>query len=228
MIRKLKPPAMTKGLEQAFAQADWENRNVLVGCLRNRHQLRVCLRHRFYHMPADRLEGDAENIRRVAIYQSQTLFGPRSGVRYHGRVTGCELVPRSEIKEIPRDSDTPYYRFSVSRWQQLPKKVVSKELPFTHMRTTEFLLKHSRETPELFLENEYQFRLYYALRNLLTHRRIRTAGFRLDDGAVVVKRGEICTLRDGELHPSFVQENYKSLPYTVFSHILVELSRPKN
>lgn len=223
-ISKLKQAALSEQLEKALSQADWTNRNVLVGCLRDRQQLRVCLRHGFYHMPADRVEEDVGGVKWIAIYQSRTLFGNRGGIRYYGRVTDCKLVPRSEIREIPRDSDTPYYRFAVPRWIKLSGKVVSKELPFTHMLTTEFLLKNSRETPELFLEDEQQFRLYRALRKLLSRPRFRTAGFRFGDGVVVLKRGEICTLQNGELHPSYIQENFADLPYTVFSHILLELS----
>lgn len=227
MLTKLKPFVLPEKLEQALSAAQWENRNVLVGCLRDRQQLRACLCYGFYHAPADRLE-DVSGIQWIAIYQSRALFGSRGGIRYYGPVTECKLLPRSQIREIPRDSDTPYYRFTVARWYRLPRKIVSKELPITHARTTEFLLKNSRETPELFLEDACQFRLYAGLRKLLSRRRIRTAGFRLDDGAVVLKQGELCTLQNGVLRPSYVQENFKEFPYTVFSHILLELSSPQN
>lgn len=220
---KLRQAALPERLEQALTQADW-SRNVLVGCLRDKHQLRTCLRHGFYHMPEERLEGDAQSIQWVAIYQSRSLFGGRGGVRYFGRVTDCKLLPRNQIAQIPRDSDTPYYVFTVQCWQKRRRKIACKELPFTHLRTTEFLLRNSRETPELFLEDAHQFRLYYALRKLLSRRRFKTAGFRLGGSAVVLKKGELCTLRDGTLHPSYVQENFAEVPYTVFSHILLELA----
>ena len=222
-VSDFKMPTLPKRLQEELSRADWSDRSVLVGCLRDRQQLRICLRHKFYHMPADRLEGDPESVRWVAIYQSQTLFGNRGGVRYFGRVTGVEALARQDIKQIPRDSDTPYYRFSVARWQKLPRKIASKELPITHLRTSEFLLRHSRQIPELLLEDEYQFRLYHAIKKLLGCPRIRTAGFRFGEAAVVFKGGEVCTLKQGECKPSYLLENYADFPHTVFRHILSEL-----
>lgn len=213
---KLKPLAIDP------PEVSWQ-KDVLVGCLRERPQLRVCLRRRFYHMPAERLEGDPDDIQWVAIYQSQTLFGIRAGVRWYGRVTDCKLVSRSEITQIPRDSDTPYYLFSVARWEKLPKKIVSKEIPITHIRTTEFLLKNSRQTPELMLEDGRQYCLFHGLKNLLRRPRLRTAGFYFGDSAVVLRRGEICVLRAGRLQPTYLREHYLETPYEVFSHILSKL-----
>ncbi len=221
-LSRLKPAVLPQKLEQALTDARWE-RDALVGCLRDRYQLRSCLRHSFYHMPADRLEGDPQSIKWVAIYQSRTLFGRWAGVRYFGRVTECEILPRSQIAQIPRDSDTPYYVFYVSRWQKLRRKIVSKELPMTHMCTTELLLHNSTEIPELMLEDERQLRLYHALKKLLRRPRRRTAGFLFENSAVVVKRGEVCTLVDGEMKPSYLQEHYADAPYAVFSHILSQL-----
>lgn len=222
---QFKPPVLPKALEAALPEADWSVRDVLVGCLRDRGQLRISLRHRFYHMPADRFEGDPGEIRFVAIYQSQTLFGRWGGVRWFGRVTGWEAVTRKQITQIPRDSDDLYYRFTVDRWQKLPRKIACKEIPLTHMRTTEFLLRHSRQTPELFLEDARQFRLYHGLRKLLARPRIRTAGFRFEDAAVVLKGGEICTLRDGKLIPSYLREHFTETPFLIFRHILSQLDK---
>lgn len=223
-ISKFKVPSLPERLEQDLLGAKWEKRDVLVGCLRDRKQLDICLRHGFYHMPAHRLEGESSEVRYVAIYQSQNLFGGRAGVRYYGRVTGCETVVRKEITQIPRDSDELYLRFAVDRWRKLPRTVTTKELPVTHMRTTAFLLHHSTEVPELFLEDGRQFRLYRAMKKLLARPRIRIAGFRFGDRAVVLKKGEICILRDGEAHATYLQEHYKETPHAVFTSILQHLS----
>ena len=226
-VWNFKPAVLPPKLERTLAQADWNCRDVLVGCLRDRHQLRVCLRHRFYHMPVGRMEGNAEEVRYIAIYQSQTLFGPKSGIRYFGKVLSCEIVERKEIKQIPKDSDELYYRIQVERWQKLRRRVMSKELPFTHIRTTQFLLHHSQEIPELFLEDERQFRLYRALKKLLGRPRIRTAGFRFDEDAVVFKGGEVGTVQQGTFKPSYLLEHYADSPYAVFRHILSQLTDPK-
>lgn len=218
----LKQVALPQGLEYALADACWE-RNVLVGCLRNKRQLRTCLRHGFYHMPAERLEGDPNSVKWVAIYQSQALFGRRAGVRYYGQVIDCKLVPRDQITQIPRDSDTPYYVLRIAQWQKLRRRIACKELSVTHLRTTEFLLQNGTEVPELLLEDLRQYRLYYALRKLLRRPRLRSAGFLFEDSAVVLRRGEICILRHGRLCPTYLREHYLETPYEVFSHILSKL-----
>ena len=215
-LKRIKP------LNVTAPEVSWE-RNVLVGCLRERSQLRPCLRYCFYHMPVDRLEGDAADIKWVAIYQSQNLFGLRSGVRWYGRVVNCRQVQRSEITQIPRDSDTPYYVFTVARWEKHRRKIACRELPITHIRTTEFLLKNSAQTPELMLEDPRQYCLYHGMKKLLRRRRVRTAGFWFEDSAVVVKQGEICTLTDGKLRPSYLQDHFAETPYIVFRHILSQI-----
>ena len=212
-----------KPIEITAPEVSWE-RDVLVGCLRERSQLRTCLRHCFYHMPAERLEGDPDEIRWVAIYQSHSLFGIRAGIRWYGRVVERKLVERREIAQIPRDSDTPYYVFTVDRWEKLPKKIVSREIPITHIRTTAFLLRNSRQTPELMLEDGRQYCLFHGLKNLLKRRRLRTAGFYFEDVAVVLRKGEICVLRDGRLQPTYLREHFLETPYEVFAYILQRLS----
>lgn len=221
----LKPVVLPKRIEQALDNASWQ-RDVLVGCLRNKQQLRTCLHHGFYHMPAERLEGDAQSVKWIAIYQSQTLFGRHAGVRYYGRVTGCKLLPRNQIPQIPRDSDTPYYVFYISQWQKLRRKIRSKELPVTHLRTTEFLLQNSTEVPELMVEDARQFRLYRGLRKLLCRPRLRPAGFLFEDAAVVLTQGEVGTIVDGKWTPSYLQRQYADAPSVVFSHILSQLPEP--
>ena len=216
------PPKLPKGLEESVKAADWQ-RDVLVGCLRERSQLRVSLRHRFYHMPLSRFDGDPEEIRYVAIYQSQSLFGRWGGVRWFGRVIDCRTLLRREISQIPRDSDDLYLRFTVDRWQKLPRKIACKEIPLNHLRTTQFLLHSSREVPELYLEDERQFRLYWGLKKLLGRPRLKTGGFCFGEAAVVLEKGEICTLRDGVLCPSYLQGQFAEMPFSVFQHILQEL-----
>ena len=228
MHMTLKSLALPQKLEQALAATQWEHRDVLVGCLRDRHQLSISLRHRFYHMPIGRLEGSAEDVRYIAIYQSQTLFGTKGGIRYFGKVKSCETVERRQITQIPRDSDELYYRFSVERWQKLRKRVVSKELPFTHIRTTQFLLHNSTEIPELFLENERQFRLYRGLKKLFGRGlRKNSAGYRFEDSALALKDGDLCILQNGVWQPSYMLENYLDSPYTVFCHVLEQLPQPE-
>ena len=140
--------------------ADWSSRDVLVGTLRNHAQLECCIRNKFYHIPAVRLGTEDLPVRYVAIYQSRYKFGVNAGIRYFGEVTKCSLVPRHEIREIPRDSDEMYYRFDIKEWQTLPKTIVSCESDFVSITTTRFLLENSSEVPELMLQNAAEYDLY--------------------------------------------------------------------
>lgn len=141
----------------------WKNRDVLVGALRSPEQLDVSLLYNFYHVPAVLIPDSDFPIRYVAIYQSQTKFGPLAGIRYYGEVVHREKLPRYQITALPKDSNEIYYRFTVAHWQQLPIPVLPKELGFTTLLTSFYLLTHSAEVPELLIHSEKEYRLYTAL-----------------------------------------------------------------
>ena len=97
---KYKEAKLPKRLDKAIGGASWQTPDVLVGALRNRYQLDVCLECDFYHMPATSI--DPKTVRYVAMYQSITLFGRKSGIHWYGKVAEFEKVRRYEIDEIPR------------------------------------------------------------------------------------------------------------------------------
>lgn len=157
------PPEVSESLKAV----NWQERDVLVGVLRNQAQLQTALRCRFYHIPASQIGHWTGPIRYIAIYQSKTLFGDRAGVRWYGAVQRRDVLPRKNITEIPSRKETPYCRFSIREWKCLETAVLPKEGVAVANFTNRFLLEHSRELPQLWLESEEEYRLYDFLSQLL-------------------------------------------------------------
>ncbi len=109
---------------------------VLIGSLSSEHQLSVCLSKGFYHIPAAIAGGDYRRIGYVAIYQSRRFFGAAAGIRYYARVISARVLPRYEIREIPRQSSMPYVRFELEPWQILPVPIAPKGKGVTSARCT--------------------------------------------------------------------------------------------
>ena len=133
---------LPKGIEEKLARVDWSRREVLVGTVRDHHQLEVNLEGRFYHTARRNISRDRLPIRYIALYESGV------GIRRYGEVISFSLVPRSQIAELPSESDEPYYRFEVSDWKEFSDPVRSKVSgPRVLFYTNLFLLLHAREVP---------------------------------------------------------------------------------
>ena len=117
---------LPRGIEDKLAKIDWNQRDVLVGALRNRAQLDTCLKYKFYHIPASKIRDADLPIHYVAIYQSINIFGREAGIRYYGEVTKTSAVKRRDIREIPKNSDEAYYRFEIKEWKELNIPLVGK------------------------------------------------------------------------------------------------------
>lgn len=224
---KYKEAKLPKRLDKALERVDWRTPDVLVGALRNRYQLDVCLECNFYHMPAVGI--DPKNVRYVAIYQSLNLFGHGSGIRYYGKVTGFKKVRRHEIDEIPKNSDEWYYRFEVKKWRRLISPIAAGGVAFVHMRTNLFLLRNSRTVAELLVGSEHQFRWVYALKKAMTQSRRflkHSAGFSFDGITTLVTKGAIlCSLGgrpEGKLEDvGTLDQSYQEI-YNLYGQIYPE------
>lgn len=105
------------------AAIDNVQNDTLVGILRNKNQLHVCLQHNYYYCPKSRMPGNPDELRYVALNMTPRIFGKESGMHYIGRINKISLVKRSDITEIPKNTDEIYYRFAVSRWVQLTSNI---------------------------------------------------------------------------------------------------------
>ncbi|MBR2215447.1 MAG: hypothetical protein IJ849_06790 [Selenomonadaceae bacterium] len=154
--------------------------DVLVGALRSRRQFQTALAARFYHLPVTCLSKDDLPIRWIALYQSKAIFRQKSGIRYYGRVTGVQIMPRREITELPKNSGAWYYRFTVAAWQELSPPLAAMEVGVMPLLLTNFfLLRHGAATPELTLNTAEEYRFFYLLRR----------------GVALMAAGEYITLR---------------------------------
>ena len=179
---------------------NWPERDVLVGSLRQKVQLDICLRHRFYHIPAYRIRESDFPIRYVALYQSKHLFGPAAGIRYYGEVIRCLSVHRAEIREIPSSRTTPYYRLEIREWKCLDPPIAVGDKGIITAMTNLFLLRHCTRVPELSIGSETEYRLYmglihaleeYPARRISFHRHLSIGSFSLclDNGRVALSNG---------------------------------------
>lgn len=150
-------------LEEAFRRRD-----VMVGVLRNREQLELNLRYRFYHIPAGWVQEEQLPVRYLALYQSAQLFPPdRTGVRLYGKVASWKVLRRGEIDEIPKSGDLNrlYYRFAIERWEPLERPVRPGAFaPRVNLFTSLYQLRNCATVPELFLEEPICWELLRALK----------------------------------------------------------------
>lgn len=192
---------LPRGIEDKLAKIDWNQRDVLVGALRNRAQLDTCLKYKFYHIPASKIKDADLPIHYVTIYQSINIFGREAGIRYYGEVTKTSAVKRRDIREIPKNSDEAYYRFEIKEWKELNIPLVAKEVRDFPFFTNMFLLQHCPDVPDLHISSEEEYRLYIEVRRLANDASVNETdaepGFKYDDKTIIMENGDIVVLKDG-------------------------------
>ncbi|MEN8075348.1 restriction endonuclease-like protein [Clostridioides difficile] len=147
------------GRENYIKEEYYANRNVLVGSLRNREQLEVNLRNSFYHTKCTNVNLMEREVKYVALAQSKKSFGEDAGILYFGKVNDIELIRRSEIKELPSDSDKMYLRFNIEEWYRLSSKIQVQGYQVRKiMYTTEYLIMNAGSIEELCIKERDEFR----------------------------------------------------------------------
>ena len=187
---------LPRGIESKLKKVDWSIRDVLIGTVRSPVQLDACLANRFYYLPVSPKIQENLPIHEIAIYQSEHLFGRNAGIEYYGVVTSIEKVKRYEITEILSDSDVPCYRFNIKEWKKLDRRIEIKELPIRTCKfTNDFLLKHSIQVPELFIQTEEEYRFLTELKRVASvESKINedeVTGFVFGDYRVIFEDGKI-------------------------------------
>lgn len=214
---------LPRGIEDKLAKTDWKRRDVLVGALRNKTQLETCLKHKFYHIPADRISESDLPIHYVAIYQSINLFGKEAGIRYYGEVIRCSLVKRREIKEIPKNSDELYYRLEIKEWKEMNVPLAAKEVRDFPFFTNMFLLQHCSEVPDLKIKTAEEYRLYTELKRLSQDSAVNDEenvnGFMYNDKMIVLENGKIQVIAFDRIVEQVTVESFSRKPNIVFGRI---------
>ena len=214
---------LPRGIEDKLARTDWTKRDVLVGALRSRGQLETCLMHKFYHVPAARIDVAELPIHYVAIYQSINLFDKEAGIRYYGEVTRCSLVKRREIKEIQKSSDELYYRLEIKEWKEMNVPLVAKEIRDFPFFTNMFLLQHCSEVPDLRIKTAEEYRLYTELKRLSQDSSVNDEeninGFMYNDKMIVLENGNIQVIASDRIVEQVTLESFSRKPSAVFGVI---------
>ena len=184
---------LPKGIEAKLAKVNWDRRDVMIGTLRTKEQLTICLKHMFYHTPVFNIPDSNLPIRYVALYQSRALFQDEAQIAYYGEVKRIQKVKRWEIKEISFDdrrADEDYYRIEICQWRKLANPIrIGWGIRYTAF-TNEFLLKHAQSTQELFLRSAEEYRFLTELKR-----------YALDT----------MVIRDNDLPQGFIFGNHKVL-----------------
>lgn len=189
-----------------------KNERVLVGTTKGPKQLVVAMAHKFYHIPATRVSKDILPVKYVAIYQSLSKFGKDAGVYYYGEVIKCSRLRRKRISELPKDSDTLYYRFDVKEWKKLERPIVANGKDIINLATTLPALLESQTVTELQLKNEKERKLYTVLSGF-----IKENADKVDfDDALITSEGENITIyKQGKSCFSFTKKDFLCDPVYV-------------
>lgn len=153
------------GKENYLKDEYFNKREVLVGALKSKEQLEVNLKYNFYHIPAKKINLAKNNIKYVALAQSNHLFGDDGGILWYGRIKDINLVKRNEILELPKDDESLYYRVEIEKWDKLKNKIkIAKYQVRSFIYTTFYLLNNASSVTELCIKSKEEFRLFVELR----------------------------------------------------------------
>jgi predicted component of viral defense system (DUF524 family) len=151
---------------QKYYEDKLQGKNVLIGALRDKAQLDLCLENRVYWMPLQHLMRNhclLTNIEWVGLYQSRRTFGvQKSGVSWIGKVDFWRVVRRHEIKirkPRPGTENELYVLFQIKSWFQRDKPIKPGGYGiYTYLFTSYYMLERAEEIAELKLDTEEQLK----------------------------------------------------------------------
>ena len=214
---------LPKGIEARLAKVNWNKRDVLIGAVNSKEQMDICLNNNLYYVPASRIKDENMPIHYVALYQTKSAFGSEAKIEYYGEVVSLSQVKRNEIKELPEESDEPYYRLKVKRWKKLSRPIEPKERGFNTSFTNLFLLEHSSQVPELSLKSEEEYRLFVELKRhtdaMVINEDEETSGFTMGNALVYFEDGNIYVSDHNRIVDKCSVSDFTRTPSAVFRRI---------
>ena len=206
--------SLPRKLISELEKADFSERDTLVGAMRSPRQFGICLKRKFYHIPAVYIE-EFPIPKYIALYQSQRMFGDEvSGVKYYGEVRKCTPMRRSKIREIPKDSNEIYYKFKVKGWKRLDTAIDAKEIGFVRLFTSFFLLKNVDDISALTISDAYEFRLYKLLKlaNAEVEEHSSVSHFVIDGFDVALTKNVIYLCRNRKICERYWRSSIQQAP----------------
>ncbi|MBQ4631663.1 MAG: hypothetical protein IJB70_11860 [Clostridia bacterium] len=175
---------------------NWGEKDVLVGTLKNREQLNVCLRESFYHAPKERVGN--RKIKYIAIYQSKNLFGNYGGIYYWGRVLKTEVLKRSDITQIPKKSSELYYKYTIDKWYKLNRPIKSSSEGYLFGYTNLFMLFRAREIYQLYFKDYDEYKFFASL-SLAISEKYNNVSYCYKDTNVYIKDGALIICKNEKI-----------------------------
>lgn len=212
---------LPKGIEARLQKTVWDKKDVMIGMLRNKEQLDICINHMFYHMPAVNLPEDKLPVKYVALYQSQKDFGTEAQIAYYGEVKRIQKVKRKEITEVPFPAyrgEEDYYRVEIKQWRKLARPIrIGRGIRYAAF-TNEFLFRHAEKTEELFIKTEAEYRFYTEMKrfvrdaNVLNDGVEAVSGFEFENRKVIFRDGWIYLTHQGKILMSCTVKDFARRP----------------
>lgn len=145
-----------------------------------------------------------------------------NNVEYYGEVKTAERIKGTDI-DIALD-DKQYYLFTVVEWKKLPRPIEPREIGTRIMFTNLFLLQHSSQVPELYLNSEAEYRMFYELKrrteaNVLNNNET-VDGIEVGDFIISFDEGEILLSSEGKIRDKYAVLEFSKRPDLVFRRIL--------
>lgn len=219
---------LPRGIERKLAKVDWSKRDVLVGTMKNEIQLQSILSTKEYFVDASLIKDSSFPIRYVALYQPKASFGSNARIEFYGEVKSVERVPKGTVRPRLGKTDRDIYVLSVVEWTRLPRPIEPKEVGTRVMFTNLFLLQHSSEVPELYLNSEEEFRMFYELKRRTAATVLNSddnvEGIAVGDYVIVFDQGDILLTSNGKIKEKFAVIEFAKRPNLVFRSLLDKLS----
>ncbi|GFZ30114.1 hypothetical protein CSC2_06400 [Clostridium zeae] len=218
------------GREEYIKEEYFKDRNVLVGALRNKEQLKVNLESKFYHTSCSNVNLAEHNVKFIALAQSKRQFGDEAGIIYYGKVSEIKIMQRNAIKELPSESEDDYYVFQIEEWKKLDKKIEVKGYQVLKvLYTTEFLLNNASVVTDLCIRSKEEYRLWQELKrvNFLTETQIgeklsndsSIKGFKSDEIKIEIDNSNIRVEVNNNVK-EFTREEFNRKPREVMRRIM--------
>ena len=212
--------------KNGLAKVDWSRRDVLIGTFRSRNQFDICLKNKFYYIPAERVKDDNLPIHYVAMFQTPRIFSNEAGIYYYGEVLRTARVRRSSIPVTMTHGNPEdlYYRFVIREWIPLTRPILPKESGFVHAYTNTFLLENVEFVPELLLRSEEEYRFYMELKRRTGHTLEEKMaddepGFEIGTMKVLFEDGKIIVIRGGNIVTEYSINEFSRYPNASFRRI---------